>query len=190
MVDISRALETPGWMADFELEWLAEQASKHKMIAEIGSYLGRSTRAMADNTSGVIYAVDTWKGTAGDESFPKEPYKDYFWQEFTKNLGDHLWNRTMTSVRHVIAMRMTSLEAAAKFSEKGIKFDFIFLDGDHSYESVRNDILAWRPLMREGGMFSGHDYDSGYPGVVQAVRELIAPVPNQVRGSSLWYLQT
>lgn len=181
MIDLTRALKCEGWMNSDELTFLAEQASKHTLIAEIGSYLGRSTRAMADNATGWIYAVDTWKGTIGDENFPKEPYPDYFFKEFTRNLGDHLWNGVVTAVR------MTSLEAAAKFAKDGVRFDFIFLDGDHSYESIKNDILAWRPLLREGGTIAGHDFDSFYDGVVRAVRELIAPVPNQVGGSSLWY---
>lgn len=184
-MNIERALTVNGWMNSSELTFLAEQAQKHKSIVEIGSWLGRSTRAMADNTNGLIYAVDTWKGTPGDENFPKEPYEGYFWQEFQKNLGDHLWNGI------VKMFPMTSLEAAVKFAENGMRFDFVFIDSNHSYESVRDDILAWRPLLAEHGTISGHDFDiGGYPGVVQAVRELIAPVPNQVGGSSLWYLET
>jgi predicted O-methyltransferase YrrM len=181
-MNLKKALEIPGWMNEAtELPWLAEQASKHKMIAEIGSYLGRSTRAMADNTSGIIYAVDTWEGTLGDEKFPKEPHEGYFLDEFTKNLGDHLWNGT------VKALRMTSLEAAAQFARNGVKFDMVFIDSAHDYESVRNDILAWRPLLEKGSLLALHDYDSGYPGTVQAVRELISPTPLQVGGSSLVY---
>jgi predicted O-methyltransferase YrrM len=164
-----------------ELPWLAEQARKYHSIVEVGSWLGRSTRAMADNTNGLIYAVDTWKGTPGDEKFPKEPHEGYFLDEFTRNLGDHLWNGTVT------ALRMTSLEAAAKFAANGTKFDFVFIDGAHDLDSVRNDILAWRPLVEKGGLLSGHDYDWGYPGVVHAVTQLISPVPDQVGGSSLWY---
>jgi predicted O-methyltransferase YrrM len=182
LVDISKALEINGWMNEStELPWLAEQAQKHYRIVEVGSWLGRSTRAMADNTSGVIYAVDTWKGTLGDENFPKEPHEGYFLDEFTKNLGDHLWNGT------VRAMRMTSLEAATKFAGDGVTFDFIFLDAAHDYENIRNDILAWRPLLEKGGTLAGHDFDSFYDGLVRAVRELISPTPNQVGGSSLWY---
>jgi Methyltransferase domain len=185
-VNLERALQINGWMNEAtELPWLAEQASKHKMIAEVGSYLGRSTRAMADNTSGVIYAVDTWKGTLGDEKFPKETYEGQFWYEFSRNLADHLANGT------VRGFQMDSLEAAGMFARHGVKFGFIFLDGDHSYKAIRNDILAWKPLLEKGGTISGHDFDGGgYPGVVQAVRELIAPVPMQVGGSSLWYLET
>ena len=182
-MNLRRALETNGWMSEPELQWLAEQAHSSKMIAEIGSWMGRSTRAICDNTDGLVFAVDTWKGTTDDPNFPPEPSENYFYGQFTTNLGDHLWTGKLT------ALRMTSLEAAAKFAGH-VKFDFIFIDGDHSYESVRNDILAWRPLLVEGGVFAGHDFDSFYDGVVRAVRELIAPVPNQVGGSSLWYLQT
>jgi hypothetical protein len=182
LVDISKALKINGWMNEStELPWLAEQAQKHLHIVEVGSWLGRSTRAMADNTNGLIFAVDTWKGTVGDEKFPKEAYEGQFLDEFTINLADHLLKGTVKE------FQMESLEAAGMFARHGVRFDFIFLDGDHSYEAIRGDILAWKPLLEKGGTISGHDFDSAYPGVVQAVRELIAPVPNQVGGSSLWY---
>lgn len=36
-------------------------------------------------------------------------------------------------------------------------FDFIFIDGDHSYESTLNDIKNYWPKIKKGGLFSGHD---------------------------------
>ena len=36
-------------------------------------------------------------------------------------------------------------------------FDFVFIDGDHRYESVRRDIQAWLPKVRPGGIMGGHD---------------------------------
>lgn len=183
MVNIEKALTINGWLNADEATWLAEQAHRSKMIAEIGSWMGRSTRAICDNTDGLVFAVDTWKGTIDDPNFPPEPSENYFYDQFTNNLGDHLWTGKLT------AMKMTSLEAAAKFAGH-VKFDFIFVDAAHDYVSVRNDILAWKPLLADGGMLSGHDYDLAYPGVVQAVRELVAPVPKQAaNGSSIWYCE-
>ena len=49
--------------------------------------------------------------------------------------------------------------------------DFVFIDADHRYESVKADIRAWVPKLRPGGMLSGHDID--YPSVLRAVSELV-----------------
>src|SRR3954470_12383000 len=61
-IDITRALAIDGFMEEQELVWLAQQAKIHKCIVEIGSLLGRSTRALLDHTEGIVYAFDDWKG--------------------------------------------------------------------------------------------------------------------------------
>ena len=50
MVDISHAINIPGWMSVEELTYLAEAASKSNIIVEVGSWKGRSTIALAANT--------------------------------------------------------------------------------------------------------------------------------------------
>lgn len=54
------------------------------------------------------------------------------------------------------------------------KVDFIYLDGDHSYEAVKDDLQVWWPLVSDIGILAGHDYDVQHPGVVQAVDEFFA----------------
>ncbi len=68
-MNIKDALATEGWMKPSDLEWLAEKASTFQTIVEVGSWMGRSTMAMADDTEGfgAILAVDTWRGS-------EEPY--------------------------------------------------------------------------------------------------------------------
>ena len=63
MIDISRALAVDGWMTELELTYLAETASKSTLIVEVGSWMGRSTCALAATTKGLLFAVDTWKGS-------------------------------------------------------------------------------------------------------------------------------
>ena len=51
--------------------------------------------------------------------------------------------------------------------------DFVFIDADHSYEAVKQDIADWAPKVRTGGGWvGGHDYHhTKFPGVVRAVTE-------------------
>ena len=62
-----------------------------------------------------------------------------------------------------------SVDAARHFADGSL--DFVFIDGDHSYESVRDDIAAWFPKLVPGGLIAGHDFSPDFPGVVWAVIE-------------------
>lgn len=62
-----------------------------------------------------------------------------------------------------------SVDAATQFQDASL--DFVFIDGDHSYESVRADIAAWLPKIRYSGIIAGHDFSPDFPGVVHAVTE-------------------
>jgi hypothetical protein len=49
-----------------------------------------------------------------------------------------------------------SVEAAKDF--KDYSLNFVYIDGDHRYESVKEDLIAWYPKVMIGGMISGHDF--------------------------------
>ena len=162
-----------GWMAKPERKWLKGQAKRRTRIVEVGVWKGRSTHILARNTPGIVWAVDHWMGTPADSDqntlYPDAGEAAY--REFKKNL------RQQIAVRKVRVLRMASLEAAAHLHAKyGAAFDFVFIDADHSYEAVRADILAYRPLVRRGGILAGHDYAPKWEGVRQAVDELLPKV--------------
>lgn len=71
---------------------------------------------------------------------------------------------------HFRTVKGISWEVADQFEDASI--DFVFIDADHVYQSVRNDVLAWLPKVKPGGIISGHDYNKEHPGVLQAVPEI------------------
>ena len=60
-ISLRRAKKISGWISGPELLWLAQQAQYHSVIIEIGSWKGRSTRALGDYTPGIDgdYAFDS-----------------------------------------------------------------------------------------------------------------------------------
>lgn len=172
MIDISHALTISGWMSEPELEWLAEQASRCQRIVEIGSYAGRSTRALADNCPGIVYAVDIWAmgPWARDIDWMTEEKADQY-EKFRANMSPYI------ETGKVIPIQATSLAAAARVTQL---FDMIFIDGAHDYESVLDDILAWAP--KTSDILCGHDYD--HEGVKFAVNYLVPNHTNPV--GTIW----
>ena len=65
-------------------------------------------------------------------------------------------------------LRMTSLQAVEFFQKES--FDFVFLDANHSFDSVMQDLHAWFDKIKSGGVFCGDDYESArHPDVTRAV---------------------
>jgi predicted O-methyltransferase YrrM len=180
------AISVNGWMLSTELEWLAANAKRRRKIVEVGSWMGRSTRALADSTPGCVYAVDTWKGSdeAEHHRILKGQPEEWLFNEFKKNLLDHI-----TSLK-VTAVNATSEAAASLFKAKGDTFDMIFIDASHDHTNVMADLAAWFPLLAPGGLFCGHDFNANHPGVMQSVTEFF-PEPERVKkiaGGSIWFV--
>lgn len=163
-VNIERAKQIEGWMSESELTWLATQAKSRRIVVELGSHCGRSTRAFADNLpeGGTVFAVDTWEDT--------EVY-----QKFQNNLSDHIRGG------RVIPLQIDGSVAARML---GVKADLIFIDALHDYDSVKADIQNWQSLLAEDGLFCGHDYHTDWPGVIQAVDELL--IARQPTNTGIW----
>ena len=51
----------------------------------------------------------------------------------------------------------TSIEGAKKFKDASV--DFVYIDANHAYKYVKEDIVAWLPKIKKGGVIAGHDWD-------------------------------
>jgi len=165
--DISKALLIGGWMSEKELLWLATQAQQRHLIVEFGSLHGRSTRALADNTDGVVWAVDPWTDKyCSEDGNNINTFTTYVLPYFLRNLRDHI------DSGRVIQSRGFSYGFNLPF-----KVDMVFIDGDHRYEIVVKDIKKAYDLLKDGGLICGHDYGHPvWPGVKKAVDELVREV--------------
>jgi len=86
-----------------------------------------------------------------------------------------------TKFPNVTIMRMDSDKAFELFQERDIKFDWIYIDGNHSYEFVKKDLENAFNVLNENGVIALDDYHSkGWwgDGVVKAVDECVAKDSN------------
>jgi|18_taG_2_1085343.scaffolds.fasta_scaffold35413_2 predicted O-methyltransferase YrrM len=56
----------------------------------------------------------------------------------------------------------------------GDNIDFLFIDGNHSFEGCNNDIKHWWSYVRMNGLVAFHDFNTGHPGVIQNVHNLLS----------------
>lgn len=69
-------------------------------------------------------------------------------------------------------LRMTSDEAYPKLKNIGYLFDFVFIDGLHTYDQVKKDLYNYGSLIRKGGVIACHDYaHPNFPLLTTAIDE-------------------
>lgn len=76
-------------------------------------------------------------------------------------------------------LRALSIDAAAFFPRN--YFDFIYLDGNHSYEASKADLAAWYPKLQVGGLFAGHDFYNAIPNEKNKPIKIGEPTPESMR---------
>jgi hypothetical protein len=137
-----------------------EVAAVDGILLEIGCWEGRSTCAIANACHPrVLHAVDTWQGTADDESGPLAAKRDIFTQ-WQANVAHHTQG-------NVEPHRMGWREFVPTITGP---VAFAFIDADHSYQEVRDNIVALLPHMVSGSIMCGDDVH--HPPLLKALLEV------------------
>jgi len=175
-MNIASALKITGWMTEQELYFLAESAAKSTLILEVGSYCGRSTRAMADNTRGIIHAIDPWDGKF-------QIYKGTLLENGDNIKYTIFFNNLLRYIEsgQVQVNRMNFLDF--KIIDPP---NMIFIDAIHEYEAVKKDIYHAMSLMKKG-LLCGHDYCDAWHGVIEAVNEIFGNKVNTC--GTIWWVE-
>jgi len=128
--------------------------------AEIGVESGRYSRDLCKcNPRAKIYLVDSWTAYRG--------YREHVTQAKLDSFYDKVQERLAAFGNYEI-VRKFSMDAVKDFADESL--DFVYIDANHGFEFVAQDIGFWSRKVKRGGIVSGHDYirRSGVH-VVQAV---------------------
>lgn len=163
----------------------------HSVGCEVGTFKGVNASNVLKGLPGLkrLYVVDPW-----------ETYELYDGRLFNKpsckNKAD--WNKTIKVFYgntylyrdRVIVMRMTSVEASFHIEDGSL--DWVFIDANHEYEYIKENLEIWSEKVRKNGIVSGHDY--GNPkeekrgwGITKAVNEFVAEDELNVEPGFVWW---
>ena len=156
---VSQAIEgVRGWLSLDEAKLLGELAADvaaPNPIVEVGSFAGRSTCALAVGStwgsSPLVHSVDPHSGVSG-------MFKGSTLQLFRENLRSKGLDDTIVS--HV----SPSSKVASEW--RGEDVGMLFIDGNHEYESVKEDFELWLPHLAEGGYVAFHDSNQQGPNML------------------------
>lgn len=132
---------------------------------EVGTAEGHNSYDLIENGLKKLYSVDAWitLSQKGDGGFPQE------WHD--KNYNGAV-NRLSKFGESSIILKGLSSEMAAYIPDGSA--GLLYLDGDHSYEGVMNDLKNYYSKVVEGGVVSGHDFINPAYGVKEAVYDFVA----------------
>lgn len=129
----------------------------------------------------ILTCVDIWDISRWNYSMEKLKVT----QEGMDKIRARFLEQTAPYANRVYLLEMTSQQAARFLSNEMVVYDFIFHDADHSYPAVSADLPAFWDLLRDGGLYVGHDY-GGFQartvnwGVKRAVDEFALKIGRKV----------
>lgn len=152
-------------------------------IIEIGAYQGESTEIIAKNfPNSEINSVDIWEKYVEDVKGDGTLAYDLDDQQLALEEAEEVFTKRIKNYPNVIKNKNSSLNFSLKIENMSV--DFVYIDGNHQYSSVKEDILSWLPKIKIGGIISGHD--SGWTTVQQALSECFGNDPDMVFQDSSW----
>ncbi len=142
--------------------YILQKLGQNLTGAEIGVYKGDNAEFILSLLKPtILYLVDPWNNFLDTDS--------------NEIIGEIQYIQTQERLKMYGNKRLvkkTSLEASKLFNNE--ELDFVYIDGDHSYRQVKQDLGLWYSKVKKGGILSGHDYHQTMEGVVLAVNEFVS----------------
>lgn len=133
---------------------------KFREGCEVGVYLGVYSKVLLNTIPNLnLYCVDCWSAV-GSRS-------DRGQRKYYRIAKTRLRQYRRSGQAHLI--KKWSMDAVRDFDNESL--DFVYIDANHEFDFVMQDIIEWSKKVRPGGIVSGHDfYNNPRIGVIEAVR--------------------
>lgn len=155
----------------YHVQKLCKEAQP-KIIVEVGVYCADLSRCLVSIKSVEnLYLVDNWNSGFGNKG---KEHMEWIYNSVV------CWSKTNNKI-HIL--REDSINAAKLFEDNTI--DFLHLDAGHTTPAVLEDLKAWVPKIKIGGLITGDNYEA--KGVAKSVNFFFKKKP-KIIDERLWYL--
>jgi hypothetical protein len=173
----------PGWFTFPKLySTMVDRSFSGSHFVEVGTWQGSSAAYMAveiiNSGKNIKFdCIDIWGRYSIDGLNTKTP------ELLPDNTVEQLFLKNIEPVKHIInPIKTPSTEGAKLYKNESL--DFVFIDANHVYEAVKDDLHAWYNKVKPGGFIAGHDYYND-AGVKRAVDEFFKD-KNLYLGEGCW----
>lgn len=119
-----------------------------KYGAEIGVLGGYFSEVLCRSSPTLrLYSIDAWSFYPIHKNFRKQKDYDRAYDLAKKRLSAYPNNRII---------KKWSMDAVGDFADESL--DFVFIDANHEFRYVTDDIAEWSKKVKRGGIVSGHDF--------------------------------
>lgn len=145
---------------------LLEFVPKNSIAAEIGVFKGDySQRILEIVNPSRLFLIDVWGDISHiykDKLMADNAVHEERYRSVVKRFLDY------PQIRYIRSFSDCMLDI---FPDN--YFDWIYIDGDHSYEGCKLDLNIAKRLVKPDGLILGHDHNYKFPGVVDSVKEFV-----------------
>jgi hypothetical protein len=123
-----------GWYPKWNEELLTPQVKDKKLVVELGSWLGKSTRVWLNNSQANVICIDTWQGSIEHAKDRKDVIGKL------PTLKDTFLNNQRQWADRVFPVQMNTVQGMGEVFKYDLNPDFIYIDASHQYEDVYTDL--------------------------------------------------
>lgn len=179
----------PGWFSLAQLNFVCDciQRFNAKQCLEIGTFMGRSSYAICSALQAIggdrLVCIDTFASPLSENYF-KLPFMQTMMSRYPSDIvhqySDYKRLPTTLDCFRYTMSRYPFMQNFVEINQgdskqvdlKQDKFDFILLDGDHTYDGVKADFNQVYPHAKDGSIIMFDDYSEHFPGVQKFVSEI------------------